>query len=97
MRMPALAQGLEASPAIVWMHGHAEQLAQFSVKIVESRRGACDRTNGEVADASQAFGKQAECHALAGAGIAADESEAALAHQAIFNTPAEALDLGADE
>jgi hypothetical protein len=48
--------------------------------------------DGEVAHPCEPLGEHAQHDALAGAGLARDEREAALAHVAVLDAPAERLD-----
>src|SRR6516225_6959142 len=49
--------------------------------------------DGKLALSRQPLGEQTKHHTLASARIAADEREAAFAHQAVLDAPAEAVDL----
>ena len=48
--------------------------------------------DGKLALSRQPLGEQTKHHTLAGAWVAADEREAAFAHQAVLDAPAEAVD-----
>ena len=91
---PALAQHLEAVPAIVVHQRDAEQLAHLAVEVGKARGGMGERGDAQPLGAFGAFGEQAQRHALSGAGRAGDEGEAAGAHQMVLDAAAEAVHRG---
>ena len=91
---PALAQHLEAVPAIVVDQRDAEQLAHLAVEVGEARGGVGERCDAQPLGALGAFGEQAKRDTLSGAGLAGDEGEAAGAHQMVLDPAAEALHRG---
>src|ERR1700739_3111914 len=93
MRSPPFAQSFESRPPVVRLKRDCKQLPHFSVKICESGGRMGERPDGKLALSCQSFGKQTEHHTLSCAWVAADKREAALAHQAVFDAPAEAIDL----
>ena len=97
MRQPPLAQGLEPVPAVVRREGDAEEIAELAVEVGHGTLRMRERADGEVAHLGEPLGEQAQHDALAGAGLAGDEREAALAHVALLDAPAEGLDLGRRE
>ena len=91
---PALAQGLEAAPAVVRAQRHAEEVAQLAVEVGQVALRMVEGADGDVGQARQALGEQAQRHALAGARVAVDHGEAALADLRVLDAPAEVLELG---
>src|ERR1700747_1510882 len=75
----------------------AEQLAELTIEIPKPGRRMAERGDHEFVLPPQALGEQPQHHTLATAGIAGDEGEAALAQQAMFDAPAEAVNLTADQ
>jgi hypothetical protein len=94
--VPAFAQALEAAPAIVRLELDAEQLAQFAVEVGEVALRMVERGHGDVGKPLEALGEQAQSDTLAGAGIAMDQGETALAHVLVLDTPQEVLDRSGD-
>jgi len=88
-----LSQGAEAGPAIVGFQGDREKRAQLAVEVGEARLGSGDDTGGDVGERLKVVREQAQGSGLAGAGIAGDEGEAALAHQGL-HAPAEVFEWG---
>jgi len=97
VREPARAQGLEAQPAVVGAQLHGEQVAELAVEVGEVDAGVGECGDGEVGEPGEAGGEQAQGDALAGAGGAGDEREAALAGVGVLHAPAEVLDGGGGE
>jgi len=91
---PPLAQGLEPAPAVVGLELDAEELAHLAVEVGDVALGVGESADRDLAQGFEALGQDAQHHALAGAGVAGDQREAAFAHQALLDAPAEALDLG---
>ena len=94
--VPAFAQALEAAPAIVRLELDAEQLAQFAVEVGEVALRMVECGDGDVGKPLEALAEQAQRDALAGAGIAMDQGETALAHVLVLDTPEEVLDRSGD-
>jgi hypothetical protein len=90
---PGLAEDLEAAPAVVRRKSDAEELAHLAVEVTEAALRSGEDTDGDVGQCGQMMGEGAQGDGLAGAGIAGDQGEAALAHQ-VFEAPAEVLDFG---
>ncbi|CDQ09482.1 hypothetical protein AFERRI_30128 [Acidithiobacillus ferrivorans] len=96
MGEPALAQCLEAAPAVTRFEGDGKDISQFPVKVSEIALWVMDGSDGQVRQLRQALGQQAQYHALAGAGIALDQGEAPFPDQGMLDPPAEVLDLWRD-
>ncbi len=94
--LPLLTQGLEAAPAVALRERHAEKVAQLAVEVGDAALRMADHTDGDVAQAREPVGQDAQGHRLAGAGRTGDEGEATLAHLA-FETEAEVFDAWRDE
>ena len=94
---PAVAQGLEAAPAIVGLQGDAEEVAEFAVEVGQATLRVREGADGEVGQPAEAFGEQAQGDRLAGTGIAGDEGEAAFADEALLDARAEEVDLRGHE
>jgi hypothetical protein len=93
MRQPAVAQGLEAGPAIVGLQGDAEQIAELPVEVGQVTLRVREGADGEIGQPAQPFGEQAQGDGLAGAGVAGDQRKAALADKALLDARAEEVDL----
>ena len=95
MGLPALAQHLGASPAVVGAELDAEQVAHLTIEVGEIGLGPAAHTDLGVTLRREAIGEKAQSDRLAGAGSAGNEGEAAFANQ-LLDTPAERLDARRD-
>ena len=75
---------------IVDLHGNAEDIAHLAVEVAETALRPGEDAGGDVGQRGQMVGEGAQGDGLAAAGVAGDQGEAALAHQA-FEAPAEVL------
>ena len=96
MSDPTFTQGLEATPAVVRAQRHGEQVTEFTIEVGEAALRVGDGADVDIRQSAQAFGKQAQDGALAGAGVAVNEREAAFADLRVFDTPAELFDAGGE-
>ena len=81
-------------PQRLWgLQSDGEQFAHLAVEIGEIALRVTEHGHGHIGQAFEARGEQPQHHALAGAGIAMNEGEAALAHMGLFDAPEEVLDL----
>ena len=71
--------------------GDAKQFAQFAVEVGEIALRMVERDHGQVGHALETLGEQAHDDTLAGARVALDQGEAALAHQVVLDAPEEVL------
>jgi hypothetical protein len=95
MGLPALAQHLGASPAVVGAELDAEQVAHLTIEVGEIGLGPAAHADLDVTLLREPLGEKAQSDRLAGAGSAGDEGEAAFANQ-LLDTPAERLDAPRD-
>jgi hypothetical protein len=94
--VPRVAQGLEAAPAIARGERHAEQVAELAIEVGDAALRMLDDADHDVAERGEPRGDDTQGGGLADTGVAADEGEAALAHQ-VFQPPAEVLEPGRDD
>ena len=94
VRQPALAQALEAAPAVVRAQRHGEDVAEFAVQVGQAALRMIDDAHVDVGQPGEAIGEQAQRHTFARARIAVDHREAALADLRVLDAPAEVLQLG---
>jgi len=73
---PALAQRLEAAPAVVRAQGHGEDDAELAVQVGQVVLRMVDGAHRHVGQLGRARGQQTQRHALARAGVAVDHGEA---------------------
>jgi len=95
MGLPALAQDLGATPAVVWMEFDAEEVAHLAIEVGDVGLWAADHANLHVTLGGKRCGQDAQDGGLAGAGSAGDEGEAAFAHE-LLDPPAERFQAGGD-
>jgi hypothetical protein len=79
--VPLVAQRLEAAPAIARGEGHTEEVAELAIEVGDPALGVLDDADHDVAQRGEPRGDEAQGGGLAGAGVAGEEREAALAHQ----------------
>ena len=89
---PVLAQPLEADPAVVVGQGDAEEVGEFVVEVGDAGRGTGQHRDPQPLGVLETVGEQAKRHALAGAGVAGDHREAAVAHELALDPAAEAVE-----
>ena len=91
MSQPALAQGLEAAPAVMGLELDGEQIAHLAVEIGQIGAGMADGPDADLGQLAEALVEQAQHRTLAGTGIALDQGKAAFADQRVLDAPAELL------
>jgi hypothetical protein len=85
------AQRLEAHPAVVRAQLHGEQITELAVEVGEVGARVRECGDGQIRHGGEALGDQAQRHALARTDVAADQREAAFAHERVLDTPGEVL------
>jgi hypothetical protein len=75
----------------VGAQGDTEELAELAVEVRDRALGPGQHPDLDVAQIGQVAGQDPQRHGLAGAGIASDQGEAALAHLVLY-PPAEVLE-----
>src|SRR5690606_39196585 len=89
---PALAQRLEAAPAIVALQRHAEEAAELAIEVAASALRMVDGANVDVAHRSQTVLQEAQRDALARPRVAGHHHEAAVG-KGQAHAPAKGVDL----
>src|SRR5262245_17282288 len=93
MAFPALAQGFESTPAIVWLELHRENIAQLAIEVGAFRLGPLDHADCDVPQRLKPPGDNPQRHRLPGTGLTRDQREAPLPHQ-LFDAAGKTFDLG---
>ena len=78
MREPALAQRLEAAPAVVRLEADGEDFTHFAVEVREAALRMIEHPDLDIGQTLQALGEQPQRDTLAGTGFAVHERKAAL-------------------
>jgi hypothetical protein len=91
--VPASAQGLEATPAVVRLERDAEEVTELAIEIAGARLRVLDRADDDVPHRREATREEAERDALARAGITGDEDVAAI-RDPEFDATEEGVDTG---
>jgi hypothetical protein len=81
---PALAEGLEAGPAIVRAQDDAEEVADLLVEVSRWFWGCVRARTGELGQPAEPVGAEPEGDGLAGAGRQGDEGEAPFVGEALL-------------
>ena len=89
MRAPGVAQRFGAGPAIVRAQGDAEEVPELAIEVGDAGLRAREDADHDIAQGREARGEQAQGDGFAGAGVAEDDGEAALARE-VLDAPAEA-------
>jgi hypothetical protein len=96
VRVPRVAERLEAAPAVARRERHAEEVAELAIEVGHAALGMFEDADYDVAERGEPLRDQAEGGGLAGARISGEEREAAFAHQ-VLEAPAEVLEPRRDD
>ena len=79
------------------LEADAEEVAEFAVEVGPMALRMGQHADGQIRQPRQAFGEHAQGDTFSGAGVTLDQGEPTLAHQGLFDPPAEVLQFWRDE